>query len=279
MAIRTRRYGTLWFYIGKEFLLSFAVAFSFFFIIFFINQLLLMAEDILARKAALGDVVRLVVYAMPAIVAMSFPFGALVGALMCAGRLASDSELLVMRASGIPRSAIFVPFLALGVAFSSVSFAMNDYFLPLGTIQYAKLYRKRVSSSPALELKPYSVKRYKDTLIVTGNVHGSRIEDVAILDSPGKNSSRLISAKSAELQDSGGASSVIKLVLTDVFVQENDQAKPERFEYSSADSMVYTIQLSGFSDYTTSIGPREMSSRDVLAEIRKIGRASCRERV
>ncbi len=264
-----RRYGTLWVYIAKEFLLSFFVAFLFFFIIFFINQLLLMAEDILTRKAPLGDVVRLVVYAMPAIVAMSFPFGSLVGALMCAGRLASDNELLVLRASGVPRRAVFMPFIALGLAFSLVSFVMNDYFLPLGTINYAKLYRKLVSSSPALELKPYAVKRYRDTVIVIGQVSGSTIEDIVILDTAAGGSSRLISAATAELRDGGQASGVIQLVLEGVFLQESDPAKPTRFEYSSADRMEYTIVLSSFSDFSPGIGPREMSSRDVLREIRK----------
>jgi lipopolysaccharide export system permease protein len=264
-----RRYGTLWVYIAKEFLLSFFVAFLFFFIIFFINQLLLMAEDILTRKAPLGDVVRLVVYAMPAIVAMSFPFGSLVGALMCAGRLASDNELLVLRASGVPRRAVFMPFIVLGLAFSLVSFVMNDYFLPLGTINYAKLYRKLVSSSPALELKPYAVKRYRDTLIVTGGVSGSTIEDIVILDTPDGGSSRLISAESAELRDGGESSGIIQLMLEGVFMQESDPATPSRFEYSSAERMEYNILLSSFSDFNPGIGPREMSSRDVLGEIRK----------
>jgi lipopolysaccharide export system permease protein len=66
-----------------------------------------MAEDILSRKAAFVDVFQLVVFAMPAIIAMSFPFGSLVGALMAASRMASDNEILVMRASGVPRSRIF----------------------------------------------------------------------------------------------------------------------------------------------------------------------------
>lgn len=263
-----RRYRTLWGYIAREFLISFAVAFSFFFVVFFINQLLLMAEDILSRKAAAGDVARLVVFAMPAIIAMSFPFGSLVGALMAAGRLASDAELLVMRASGISRRAIMAPFAALGLAFSLVSFAMNDYFLPLGTINYAKLYRRMVSASPALELGPYAVKRYRDTVIVTGPVEGDDIRDLVILDSAPGGGSRVISASRARLSDRGDASGTILLSLEGVFVQESSPAKPERFEYSEASRMDYHIALASFADFGSGIGPREMSSRDLLKEIR-----------
>ncbi len=263
-----RRYGILWRYVAREFLLSFIVAFLFFFLIFFINQLLLMAKDILSRKAPFGDVARLVVYAMPAVIAMSFPFGSLVGALMSSGRLASDNEILVMHASGVPRSAVFVPFVVLGLVFSMVSFTMNDYFLPLGTINYGKLYRKLVTSTPALELKPYSVKTYRDTTMVTGPVDGQRIEDVVILDTTKGGASRVISAGSAELVDRGESSGVISLILKDVFVQESDPAKPERFEYSEAGSMEYNILLTSFSDFSVGISPREMSSVDVLKEIR-----------
>lgn len=268
--MKTRRvHSTLWWYVGKEFLLAFIVAFLFFFIIFFINQLLLMAEDVLSKKAPVGDVVRLVVYAMPAIIAMSFPFGSLVGALMAVGRLASDSELLVMRASGISRKAIMLPFIVLGLAFSMVSFVMNDYFLPLGTINYGKLYRKLLTSSPALELKPYSVKHYKDTTIVAGAMDGTTIQDLVIFDTTKDGKSRVISAGTARLEDSGSASGVITLRLGSVFVQESDPARPQRFEYSTAATMEYHVLLTSFADFTAGIGPREMSSIDVARAIDK----------
>lgn len=267
--MKHRSHATLWSYIAKEFLLSFIVAFLFFFIIFFINQLLLMAEDILSKKAPVGDVARLVLYATPAIIAMSFPFGSLVGALMATGRLASDNELLVMRASGVSRSAIIAPFLVLGIVFSMISFITNDYFLPLGTINYGKLYRKLITTAPALELKPYSVKRYRDTTIVTGAMDGSVMMDVVILDTTKDGKSRVINAGRAALLDRGDASGVISLILDDVFLQESDPGKPERFEYSTAGRMEYNILLTSFADFSSGISPREMSSVDVATAIRK----------
>jgi len=267
--MKHRSHATLWSYIAKEFLLSFIVAFLFFFIIFFINQLLLMAEDILSKKAPVGDVARLVLYATPAIIAMSFPFGSLVGALMATGRLASDNELLVMRASGVSRSAIIAPFLVLGIAFSMVSFITNDYFLPLGTINYGKLYRKLITTAPALELKPYSVKRYRDTTIITGAMDGSVMMDVVILDTTKDGKSRVINAGRAALLDRGDESGVISLILDDVFMQESDPGKPERFDYSTAGRMEYNILLTSFADFSSGISPREMSSVDVAAAIRK----------
>jgi lipopolysaccharide export system permease protein len=264
-----RRYVTLWRYLASEFFLSFVVCFLFFFIIFFINQLLLMAEDILSRKAAVFDVLQLVVFAMPAIIAMSFPFGSLVGALMAASRMASDNEILVMSASGVPKSKIFLPFVVLGLAFAIFSFIMNDVLLPLGTINYGRLYRRLITSAPALELGPYAVKRYRETVIVTGPERDGTLLDIVILDTTSDGKIRVIGASSAQLIDRGDKAGTITLNLQDVFVQESEPSKPDRFEYSSAKSMDYNVALAGFADFSAGIGPREMSSIDVLASIRK----------
>lgn len=264
-----RRYSTLWMYMGREFLLSFVVAFLFFFIIFFVNQLLLMAEDILSKQAPFGDVARLVLYATPAIIAMSVPFGSLVGGLMATGRLASDSELLIMKASGVPQRALIVPFLFLGLTYTIVSFVANDYLLPIGTINYGKLYRRLLTSAPALELRPYTVKRYKETTIVTGDMDGATMYDVVIIDSTADGASRVINAGRAELVDRGGSSGVLTLELDDVFIQQSKQSDPDAFEYSSASAMEYNILLTSFANFNAAISPREMSSVDVAAAIRK----------
>ena len=89
-------------YVLAEFLFSFLVSFLFFFFIFFINQLLVMAEEIFSKKVPFWDVLLFVLYSLPAILALSFPFGALLGALMAVGRFSSDNELLAMRACGLP---------------------------------------------------------------------------------------------------------------------------------------------------------------------------------
>ena len=60
-------------YLIKELLLYFFIAFLFFFMVFFVNQILLMAEDVLKKRVPLMDVVRLMGYSLPFIVAQSAP--------------------------------------------------------------------------------------------------------------------------------------------------------------------------------------------------------------
>ena len=165
-----RSYSRISVYVGKEFLFSTFVAFLFFFFIFFINQILLLAEEILAKKVPLQDVFLIIIYSLPAIIALSFPFASLLGCLMAVGKLASANEMIAIQASGIPLRRVFLPLIVLGVVFSSASFVVNDYFLPLGTLNFGRLYRKLLYSHPELEMESYTVKNFQDSIIATGKV-------------------------------------------------------------------------------------------------------------
>lgn len=254
--------GVLDAYLTKEFLFSFLVAFLFFFVIFFVNQLLLMAEDILSKRAPLKDVLLLLLYATPSVVAMAVPFASLVGALMATGRLSSDNEFLVLEASGIPARRALSPFLVLGLLLSLLSFAANDYFLPLGTLEFGKLYRKLLVSAPAVELRPWSSRRYRDVTIVTGPVEGNEVRDILIFDRSEEGRERIISAEEARLVPDQGAESLV-LQLHGVWTQTLKSDDSERFEYSTCDSMEYRLILREGDTARSSIGPREMSSFDL----------------
>jgi lipopolysaccharide export system permease protein len=258
-----------WRYIGREFFISFSVAFLFFFFLFFLNQILVMAEEIFAKKVAFWDVLKLILYSMPVVIAFSFPFGSLVGALMAVGRLAAENELLAFGSLGIPPRQLLVPLLVLGIGFSLVSFVMNDYFMPLGNMKFVEIYRRILYSNPALELEPYSVKRYEDTTIITGGVQGRRISDIFIIDRSPEGNRRIISARDARLdqaEDRGGA---ITLTLDGVFTQVSNPRDGDRYDYTLSDSLVYTIALKNITSATIGgLTPSSMSSADVWRQIK-----------
>jgi lipopolysaccharide export system permease protein len=258
---------SVWIYVSTEFILSFIVSFLFFFVVFLINQVIYMAEQMLSKHAAPLDVARLLFFAMPSFVALSFPFASLVGALMSIGRLNSDNEILVMEASGVSLKRVFAPFLALGILFSGISFAVNDYLLPLGNLNFLKLYRKLVYSTPALELKSFSINQYQSSTIVTGRVEGRVIGDIMIFDTTESRKQRTITASSATLAENAAEQGVISLELQDVFVIETDPERKDRFEYSRSERMVYNILLKDLIESVSSLGPRDMTSIDLKRAI------------
>jgi lipopolysaccharide export system permease protein len=258
---------TLFRYIFLETLFSFFVSFLFFFIIFFVNQLLLLAQEILTKRVPAGEVALLVLYALPSVVALSSPFASMVGTLMTVGRMTSDNEILVMLSSGLSYRVVFLPAVIVGILISLLSFLANDVLLPMGTIQFNKLYRRIVISTPALELEANSVKRFKDTIIVTGEVSGNTIENVLILDRTGGGERRIIIAKNAELRDRGREG--LSLDLDAAFIQSSKETARLDYDYASASFLRYWVPQEDLIQAVSSITPREMSSTDVLKEIRK----------
>ena len=95
--------------------------------VFFVNQILLEVERLLANSAPFSDVMKMMLYSLPFIIAQSTPYATLVGFLMCLGGMMSNNEILIFRASGFSFFTIMIPVVVLGGAISLVSFFVNDY--------------------------------------------------------------------------------------------------------------------------------------------------------
>ncbi len=188
---------------------------------------------------------------------------------MAVGRISSDNELLAVQASGVSKTRLFIPFVFIGLAFTAFSFVSNDYLIPLGNINFGRLYRKILLTNPELELESFAVKRYQDSVIITGEVDGRRISNIIILDETQEKNKRVISASEARLVDNVEQGGVISLNLQNVFSHTTESNKKKEYEYFESEEMIYNILLSDISFSISSPGPREMSSVDVYAAIQE----------
>ena len=272
-----RRHTAIGLYITREFVISFVVAFLFFFFIFFMNILLVMAEEIFSRNVPASDVALLVLYSLPQVLTLSFPFAALVGSLMALGRCSSDNEFLALRASGVPLRVVFRIVVILGVGFSFFSFFSNDYLLPLGNLRMGRIYRKIIYTNPGIELEPFSIKKHEDMVMITGAVEGNQIYDFTILDRTEDQKKRVIVAEVAQLVK-GEQTGVVSFELRNVLFQVRDRQDSDDFEYSLVEAMRYNIPLTNIQPSLQNPGPREMSSVDVWKAI-SAKRAKLRSRV
>ena len=255
-------------YIVKELFLYFIVSFLFFFMIFFVNQILLMAETILKKRVPVFAVVRLIWYSLPAIIAQSAPFATLVGFLMCLGRMVTDNEVLILRASGQRYFMILKPVIFMGIAISVVSFFVNDYLLPLGTIQYNKLYRQVIVSNPAVELEPHSIKRMNDSTLVIGDVNKKHVSDLVFFDIDSNGSQRLIIAQGSDIFNSVSPGVLMQLNMKDAFVTMFNKSNRNNYDVLEADEMKLNVFESSIISNSGGVSPREMTSFDLLKKIK-----------
>ena len=256
---------TIFRYILYEMFFSFIICFGFFFFIFFVNQILLMAKEILTKRVPFDQVALLILFSLPTVIAMSAPFACLVGTLMTVGRLTSDNEILVMLSSGLSYKNVFFPAITVGIIISLLSFFTNDVLLPAGTVQFNKLWRKILVSTPALEMEANSVKKFKDTVIVTGGVKNNVIENLLIIDKTEDGERRIIMANSAELKDGGREG--LSLNLDGAFVHSSKEIVREDYDYANSDNLQYWVSNEDIIQQYVSVSPREMSSRDVRSAI------------
>jgi len=266
MTASKKSHKTIQKYILKEFLISFAVSFLFFFFIFFINQILLVAKNILLKNVSVPDLLRIILYSIPIILAFTFPFSTLSGSAMTLGKLSSQLEILSMRAGGISYRKIFQPLISAAVIFSCVSFIINDFFLPLSTIQYKNLYKELLYKAPALEIEPYSSTKYGSRIIISQDIENDRIKDLIIIHTDVPYTNReIVRADSAALVRSDNEDSFI-LKLQNAASTQTKSAEGD-FEFFTAETMNLYFFMQSLSFNILSTAPSEMSFLDVYSEI------------
>ena len=255
-------------YIIRELLIYFFVSFAFFFVVFFVNQILLMAETILKKRVPVATVGKLIWYNLPAIVAQSAPFSTLLGFLMCLGRLVTDNEVLILRASGQRYSVILKPVIILGVIISLFSFVMNDYFLPLGTLKYNRLMKQVILSNPAIELESQSIKRIGDYTFIIGNVDKTKVSDMVIFDSSNSGKLKVIIANESNVKKSTEEDVLMQMKLSNPNVLMFNGLKKGNYDILTGSSLTLNIFDDVIDIGKSSLSPREMTSKDLWLKIR-----------
>ena len=261
-------------YLVKELFLYFLLCFAACFVVFFVNQILLLAQTILSQRVPVPSVLRLIVYSLPGIVAQSAPFATLVGFLMCLGRMATDNEILILRASGQHYAKILVPVIAMGVVISLFSFVMNDYFLPLGILHFNRLKKQIAQSDPAVEVEPQSVKYMNGTALVIGNVDydSNLISDMVLFDTDKEGKERIIITGNSRVLKSQEEGVLMQFDMGESTVFILDGQNRRNFDVLDSEQILLNVFDSILDPASTTLAPREMTSYDLWKRIQKMKR-------
>ena len=261
---------TIFVYVFKELLLYFIGSILFLFFIFFVNQILLMAEEILSKKAPTKDVLLLLFYSLPFIIAITAPYAALIGTLMCLGRFSADHEFISMNALGISTSFILIPVFALGVFVSVGSFITNDILIPRGTIKFNEVLYNIASSTPALELESYSVKRNENSIVVSGLIKDNSIHDLLIIDSSQRGAKRFLSSSKTDVKKSNDRSIIMQLEMLNPRLLNLDLNNRSKFDVVYGESITYNVLAKDVAPkFISSSGPDKMTSYDLIKDIKQ----------
>lgn len=186
-------------YVGRQYLLSFFVAFIFFFLIFFVNQILLLAKQIPMEKIAMKPLFLLVLFAIPQFLLYTIPFASLTGASMAIGEFGSTNEILALRSVGFPLRRIYQPIIILSLVLSLGTYLISDVVLPYSASQYKQLYTSLLTSLPTLDFKSNSSNKIGNIIFANGEVDDNTIYKLLIMQKTSTNDDQILSSPKGTL--------------------------------------------------------------------------------
>ncbi len=109
---------------------------------------MLTSQGITAR-----ELIKLMVYLIPIVLAYSLPVAALFSTTITYGRLSADNEINACRASGINIYRLLMPAVILSIIVSSVTFTLENYTIPDLASRIEQLVKRDIPTIAYMELK------------------------------------------------------------------------------------------------------------------------------
>lgn len=271
-------YLLLYRYILREFAQNFAVAFIFFFCIFFINSILLLVQRILLRNIDILTMLQMVALSMPQFLIYTFPFASLAASSMVLGDLGSSNELLALRSSGISSGHVYRPLIAASILLSIVTFIFADVVLPWSSVVYEEKLSVLMRDMPTFEIEPNSVNTVGNIVLSNGESEGNEIHDILLLADDDSGQSRTVVSDRGTLTLVDPYNFIYSLELDNPEILLSDSGDIGSYGLSEAERAVFFLDFSEQIPSLTSSAPVNLSSRDLLAGIAEREESSSRDR-
>lgn len=149
-------------YIVREMVAPSLIGLLVFTFVLLIDQIPRLLAVLVARSADLTTILRVFLNLLPSILAVTIPMAFLLGVLLAFGRLASDSEIVALRAVGVSPSRLLTPVMILAGAMTLLTFYINAIALPAANQTHRELVFSLVISKARTDVRP---RTFTDTLL------------------------------------------------------------------------------------------------------------------
>lgn len=140
-------------YILAELLKPFTAGVAAFLIIMVSNTLYMFLKMIVDFGLSTWVVVQLLLYNLPAIAVVTLPVAYMFATLLALGRLAKDSEIIVLRACGVSLARAVMPVLIVSLLVSGFGYWLNETVVPWANRKTVDLVRLSVINEPLKAIK------------------------------------------------------------------------------------------------------------------------------
>lgn len=189
-------------YIFFEMLPSFILGLFVFVSIILMFQVLRLTEFALVHGVAMTVIAEIIGYVIISLLPVLFPMALLFSVLLTYGRLSQDSEIVAMKASGLPMKTLLLPALVLATVVGIISAQMSFNIAPWGNRQFEVLYSRLASTKAGAVIKPGTfAEGFFDMVVYANDVDSDRglLTNVFIYDEKNGDVPLTIIAKSGEI--------------------------------------------------------------------------------
>jgi LPS export ABC transporter permease LptF/LPS export ABC transporter permease LptG len=262
-------------YIAREILPPTGLGLLLFTFIMLLQQVTLLMGILISRGADLPTVVRVFAYLLPSILSVTIPMAFLLGLLLAFGRMASDSEIVALRASGVSPTALLRPVAVLAGLACAVTFWIMAVALPAANQAHREILFSLVVNKTRASLKPrvFADDWLPGQMIVYVSdipADTGRWKDVFIYDSRVPQKPRAILARGGRLVIDE-ARKAVELHLQDGTTHVFDAVRPDLYEaqrFRTAELPLPFEQF--FPNVTLAKGDREMTLGELAARMAEL---------
>lgn len=229
------------------------------------------ADLIINKGVSAFYIMHLFLMLMPWLLTFTIPISVLSATLLSFGRLASDNEIIALKANGIGLYKIAAPVLTLGLLVSLFCIPLNDRILPETGYKARKLIKEMGIRNPLAFLEPgVFIKGFQDYIIFVYSIDGNKLKNIRIYQPQEGKPTRTIVAEEGEVIPIP-EESMIKLKLKNGSADEAMPQDKDTFYKLVFETYYMTLNLKDALEYETiQKKPREMSVKQLREEITKL---------
>jgi len=202
----------------RDLLLTFGLSLAFLNSVLMMEKLIRLSRLLSGVGASLFDMARIILYIQPQLLMLTIPMSLLLSVLLVYGRMNFDSEIIVLKASGMNFMSISRPVFIVGVFCFFATLTVSFYLGPKSSVKLREAVSEIIASRSTMALEEGTFNSsFKDIVIVVkGKKSADTIEDIFIYDNRSKDEPKVLMAKQGKFfaQDGGD----IGLLLTNGYM-------------------------------------------------------------
>lgn len=249
----------------KELILAFILSLASLNFILMMEKILRLSRFLSGVGTSIADMAKLILYIQPQLFMLTIPMALLLATLLIYGRLNVDSELVILRMSGMDFRGISVPVIALGLLCFLLNTAVSFYIGPKSGIklrdEITNIIRERTPL--AIEEGRFNTS-FKDALIfVKKKPSDNVIQGIFIYDSRNKKEPRVLLARQGIISTQGGSN--IDFLLQNGYINMSSEESTTELFFKKY-NMVLKLELDSPTRKNADLTPFEL-----LEKIKKAG--------